>query len=160
MLRKGTGMSRSMKPARTLLHLVNPLVDFDLCSYPLASPLCSGCNPETAHEGLSSVTGIADDTFVFGSTENEQFKCKEVHFFGHPWTPQGVRADNGKVSAIQNMQPPEDIKSLQSFLGLVNYLTRYSAHLATITSPLHELTKKEVAYVCGPEHNHAFAAVK
>ena len=58
------------------------------------------------------------------------------------------------------MQPPEDVKSLQSFLGLVNYLTRYSARLATITAPFRELTKKQVAYVWGPEHDRAFAAVK
>jgi len=58
------------------------------------------------------------------------------------------------------MQPPEDVKSLQSFVGLANYLTRYSARLATITAPLPELTKKEVAYVWGPEHDRSFAAVK
>lgn len=58
------------------------------------------------------------------------------------------------------MQSPEDVKSLQSFLGLVNYLTRYSGPLATITAPLRELTKKEVAYMCGPEHDRAFNAVK
>ena len=139
---------------------------------------------DSALEGLSGVTGIADDTFVFGSAEQEhnknlaglmeqarqkgivfnkdklQFKRTEVHFFGHTWIPQGVKPDNSKVAAIQSMQPPEDVKSLQSFLGLVNYLTRYSARLATITAPLRELTKKEVAYVWGPEHDHAFAAVK
>ena len=139
---------------------------------------------DSALEGLSGVTGIADDTFVFGSTEQEQdenlaglmerarqkgivfnkdklqFKRTEVRFFGHTWTPQGVKPDNSKVAAIQSMQPPEDVKSLQSFLGLVNYLTRYSARLATITAPLRELTKKEVAYVWGPEHDRAFAAVK
>ena len=135
-------------------------------------------------KGLSGVTGIADDTFVFGSTEQEhdknlaglverarqkgivfnkdklQFKRTEVHFFGHTWTTQGVKPDNSKVAAIQSMQPPKDVKSLRSFLGLVNYLTRYSARLATITAPLRELTKKEVAYVWGPEHDRAFAAVK
>ena len=139
---------------------------------------------DSALEGLTGVTGIADDTFVFGSTEEEhdknlanlmerawqegivfnkdklQFKREEISFFGHTWTPQGVRPDNSKVSAIQNMQPPEDVKSLQSFLGLVNYPTRYSGRLATITAPLCELTKKEVDYMWGPEHDRAFNAVK
>lgn len=50
--------------------------------------------------------------------------------------PGGVRPDSSKVVAIQSMQPPKDVKSLQSFLGLVNYLTRYSARLATIAAPL------------------------
>ena len=74
--------------------------------------------------------------------------------------PQGVKPDNSKVAAIQGTQSPEDVKSLGSFLGSVNYLTRYLARLATITAPLRELTKKEVAYVWGPEHDRAFAAVK
>ena len=45
-------------------------------------------------------------------------------------------------------------------MGLVNYLTRYSARPATITAPLRELTKKEVPYIWGPEHDLAFSAVK
>ena len=110
----------------------------------------------TALEGLDGVTGIANGTFVYGSSEVEhdrnltklmertqqkgvvfnkdkvQFKCKEVSFFGHTWTPQGIKPDSKKVSAILDMKPPEDVKSLQSFLGLVNYLMRYSGHLATL----------------------------
>ena len=110
----------------------------------------------TALEDLDGVTGIADDTFVYGSSEVEhdrnltklmertqqngvvfnkdkvQFKCKEVGFFGHTWTPQGIKPDSKKLSAILDMKPPEDVKSLQSLLGLVNYLMRYSGHLATL----------------------------
>ena len=58
------------------------------------------------------------------------------------------------------MKPPDNAKDLQSFLGLVNYLTRYSSQLATLTAPLRELTKKEIAFVWGPEHDIAFQAVK
>ena len=58
------------------------------------------------------------------------------------------------------MKPPEDVKSLQSFLGLVNYLTRYSRRLATLSAPLRDLTKKDTAYSWGPEHDQAFTEVK
>lgn len=139
---------------------------------------------DTAFEGLNGVTGIADDTFVYGSSEEEhdrnltklmeraqqkgvvfnkaklQFKCKEVGFFGHTWTPQGIKPDNKKVSAIIDMKPPEDVKTLQSFLGLVNYLTRYSGRLATLSAPLRGLTKKDTVYSWGPEHDRAFTEVK
>ena len=73
--------------------------------------------------------------------------------------PEGVRTDSSKVAAIQSMQPPDDVKSLKNFLGLVNYLTSYSARLATITASLREFTEKIVAYVWGPEHDLAFSAV-
>ena len=139
---------------------------------------------DTAFEGLDGVTGIADDTFVCGSSEVEndrsltklmervqqkgvvfnknkvQFKCKEVSFFGRTWTPQGIKPDNKKVSAILDMKPPEDVKSLQSFLGLVNYLTRYSGRLATLSAPLRDMTKKDTAYSWGPEHDRTFTEVK
>ena len=89
-----------------------------------------------------------------------QFKCQEVSFFGHRWTPNGIKLDDKKISAIQNMAPPENRKDLQSFLGLVNYLARYSGRLASITAPLHDLTKKDIACIWGPEHYDAFEQVK
>ena len=89
-----------------------------------------------------------------------QLKCDEASFFGHTWTPKGVKPDNKKVSAIFAMKPPDNAKDLQSFLCLVNYLTRYSSQMATLTAPLRELTKKEIAFVWGPEHDIAFQAVK
>lgn len=58
--------------------------------------------------------------------------------------PEGVRPDSSKGAAIQSMQPPDDVKSLQNFLGLVNCLTSYSARLATITAPLREFTEETV----------------
>ena len=139
---------------------------------------------DTAFEGLDGVTGITDDTFVYGSSEVEhdrnltklmertqqkgvvfnkdkvQFKCKEVSFFGHTWTPQGIKPDNKKVSAILDMKPPEDVKSLQSFLGLVNYLMRYSEHLVTLSAPLKDLTKKDTTYSWGFQHDRAFTEIK
>ena len=139
---------------------------------------------DTAFEGLGGVIGIADETFVYGSSEVEhdrnltkfmeraqqkgvvfnedkmQFKCKKVSFFGHTWTPQGIKPDNKKVSAIVDMKPPEDAKTVQSFLGLVNYLTRYSGRLATQSAPLRDLTKKDIAYSWGPEHDRALTEVK
>lgn len=139
---------------------------------------------DTALEGLNGITGIADDTFVYGSSEEEhdanlvklmerardkgvifnkeklQFKCKEVSFFGHTWTLQGMKPDDKKVSAILGMKPPEDAKSLKSFHGLVSYLTRYSGRLATLSSPLRDLIKQDVSYSWGPEHARAFDEVK
>ena len=83
-----------------------------------------------------------------------QFKCQEVSFFGHKWARHGIKPDDSKIFAIQKMTPPENRKDLQSFLGLVNYLTRYSGRLASLTAPLRELIKKDIAYVWGPEHDH------
>ena len=139
---------------------------------------------DSALDGLKGVTGIADDILVYGSTEEEhdnnlsnlvnralekgvkfnkdkvQLKCQEISFFGHKWIPDGIRPDDKKISAIQDMTPPTNRSDLQSFLGLVNYLTRYSSRLASITTPVRELTKKDIAYTWGPEHDQAFLQIK
>ena len=125
---------------------------------------------DTAFEGLDGITSKADDTFVYGSSpeehdrnliklmeraqekgvvfnkDNLQFKCKEVRFFEHSWSSKGIKPDNKKVSTIMDMQPPKDVKNLRSFLGLVSYLARYSGRLATLSSPLRDLTKQDVVY--------------
>ncbi len=102
----------------------------------------------------------AQEKGVVFNKDKLQFKCKEVSFFGHSWTPQGIKPDNKKVSAILDMKPPEDVKNLRSFLGLVSYLTRYSGRLATLSSPLRDLTKQDTVYSWGPEHDRAFNEVK
>ena len=58
------------------------------------------------------------------------------------------------------MPEPKDIKQLQSFLGMINYLNQYSPRLAEIISSIQDLTKDNAPFICGPEHMDAFCAVK
>ena len=133
---------------------------------------------------LPGVTGIADDLFVMGTSEENhdrnfinllkhagdnnikfnseklQFKVKEAKFFGHVWTPEGIKPSPDKVEAITNMNPPKSVSDLQSFLGLVNYLNRFNPTIATLASPLRELTKKDVTFLWNPEHQAAFDRIK
>ena len=64
-----------------------------------------------------------------GMTLNEdkcQFRVKEILFLGHLITEEGIRPDPNKIKAISEMQPPRNRKELKSFLGMVNYLSRFS----------------------------------
>ena len=114
---------------------------------------------DNALKGLQGVTGIADDNFVYGSTEKEndehlpqlqerarakrikfsadklQLKFNEANFFNLTRTPEGFNPDNKIAVPILAMRPPGKAKDLQSFLGLVNYLMKNSIQLATITAP-------------------------
>ena len=49
--------------------------------------------------------------------------------------------DPAKIKAITDYQQPANVKSLQSFLGLVNFSLRFVPQLATITQPLQLLLK-------------------
>ena len=46
------------------------------------------------------------------------------------------------------MPPPPDIKSLQSFLGLVNYMTIFQPLLSIVSRPLRDLMKN-MLIMCG-----------
>lgn len=133
---------------------------------------------------LEGVSGIADDTLIFGSSETKhdghilnvlntarennvrfnpekfQFKVAEASFFGLKWTPNGLKTDEKKVQAIVDMQPPENLKELQSFMGMVNYLNRFSPVLAQVAQPIRNLLKRDTPYLWQAEQQEAFQKIK
>ena len=49
-----------------------------------------------------------------------KLKLPSVTYMGHRLTSEGLRPDPDKITAVQNMQTPTDVKSLQRLLGFVN----------------------------------------
>ena len=64
-----------------------------------------------------------------------------------------------KVKAIVEMPPPSCKKQVQSFIGMVNYLSKFSAHLSELAEPIWELSKEKVPFNWGPEHEESFKLV-
>ena len=87
-----------------------------------------------------------------------QYKQKEVEFFGETYTTQGCKPSDTKVKAITEMPKPANLKELQTFLGKVQYLSKFSPRIAEIAEPLWDLMKKHAPYAWGPEYNHALTA--
>ena len=71
-----------------------------------------------------------------------QFKQKQVKFFGLILTRDGMVPDPAKIEALKNLPEPKDEKLLQSFLGMVNYLSRFDPYMANMTHNLRALLKK------------------
>ena len=61
------------------------------------------------------------------SFDKLQYKKTEVDFFGETYTTDGHQPAQSKVSAIVNMPAPTCKKQVQSFIGMVNYLSKFSA---------------------------------
>ena len=89
-----------------------------------------------------------------------KFKCKEVNFYGETYTTDGHKPVQDKVQAIVKMPPPSNKKEAQSFIGMINYLTKFSPRLTELSKPVRELTKEKVPYNWGPEHQESFEALK
>ena len=54
-----------------------------------------------------------------------QYKQKEVEFFGETYMTQGCKPSDTKVKAIMEMPKPTTLKDLQTFLGMVQYLSKF-----------------------------------
>ena len=126
--------------------------------------------------GIEGVTGIADDMIIAGKDEMEhdrnflafmekcmennltlnsekiQFKQTQVSFYGHIWSEQGISPDPKKIQALKHMEFPPDKETMRSFLGMINYLNRYSALSAHLAAPLSSLTHQVTDYKPGTVH--------
>ena len=65
-----------------------------------------------------------------------------------------------KVSAIASKPDPNCKEQVQSFIGMVNYLSKFSARLSELAEPVKELAKDKVPFNWGPEHQEAFNLIK
>ena len=58
------------------------------------------------------------------------------------------------------MAPPNCKKQVQWFIGMVNYLSKFSAHLSELAEPIRELPREKVPFNWEPEHEESFKLVK
>ena len=134
--------------------------------------------------GMEGVTGIADDMVIAGRDEMEhdrnflafmekcmdnnltlnsekiQFKQTQVSFYGHCWSKYGISPDPKKIQALKHMEFPLDKETMRSFLGMINYLNRYSALSAHLTASLSALTHQATDYKPGKVHFENFNSLK
>ena len=74
------------------------------------------------------------------NSEKIQFKQSQVSSYGHCWSKHGISPDPKKIQALNHMEFPPDKETMRSFLGMNNYLNRYSALSAHFTALTHQAT--------------------
>eukprot|EP00731_Ephydatia_muelleri_P037838 Em0575g5a len=83
-----------------------------------------------------------------------------VEYLGYHISGDGVRPTQEKLQAIVDAPAPKDISQLKSFLGLVNYYSKFLPHLANTLAPLYALLKKHQQWCWGAEQEEAFKRAK
>ena len=141
---------------------------------------------DTIFGNLPQVACIADDIIVVGYKDDHsdhdeafsrllhtarinnvklnydklQYKQTQVDFFGETYTTDGCRPSSDKVQAISCMPQSLNKKELQSFIGMVNYLSKFTPRLSELAECLCDLICVNVPYQWGPEHSEAFKSIK
>ncbi len=83
-----------------------------------------------------------------------------ITFAGHIISHNGIRPDPAKVEAIKEFPEPTNLTEVRSFLGLANQLGYFIPDLTHVCRPIHELTKKDTAFLWSPAQDHAFQNAK
>ena len=105
---------------------------------------------------LTKLLNTARECSVCLNYDKLQYKQKEVDFFEETYTVDGKKPAQSKVKAIQEISPPQCKKQVQSFIGMINYLSKFSARLSELAKPIRELSKEKIPFNWGPEHDEAF----
>ena len=130
-------------------------------------------------QGIPGVRNISDDIIVFGSDQDSHdrsleftlsrlentgltlnrekcvFSVPELVFFGFK-----ISADDKKIDAVRNARLPQNAAEVRSFLGLVNYCTRFIPNFATLAEPLQKLTRSDAEWAWGDAQQDAFHCLK
>ena len=132
----------------------------------------------------NGVIGIADDVVVHGKTVIEHNKAlrnlmnaaKEyglvfrsekcdilkdsIEFYGLVWSREGMKPDAKKCDDIRSRPAPQNRSELQSFLGLIQYLSAFIPHLSAKTCTLRQLLKQNTEWCWESEHQQAFKSLQ
>ncbi|XP_062711901.1 uncharacterized protein K02A2.6-like [Aedes albopictus] len=130
--------------------------------------------------GLDCTCPYLDDVLVGGRTEEEhrknlykvlerlqeygftvkiekcRFFMRQVNYLGQLLDKEGIRPDPEKVKAVVNMPPPNDVPTLRSYLGAINYYGKYIREMRQLRHPLDGLLKQGVSFEWTDECQRSF----
>ncbi|KAF1319053.1 reverse transcriptase, partial [Globisporangium splendens] len=109
---------------------------------------------------LRRVFEVMRENKLYANLKKCVFFSPEIPVLGCFVGKIGVRVDPEKVKAIDDWPVPQNVKQLRQWLGLANYLHKYTRNYAALVQPLTQLLKKDVEWKWSDDHQAAFEEVK
>jgi len=96
---------------------------------------------ENIKDLTSACTKLQKAGYYANATKSAFFASK-LDILGHMIDDDGIHPAPEKIRTIMDWTRPESQKELQRFNGMVNYISQFIPHIATITASLTELSGK------------------
>lgn len=89
-----------------------------------------------------------------------QFFKDSVTYLGYKIDKNGLHTDTNKIRAIVAAPSPTNVTQLKSFMGLVNFYSKFCSNISDIMKPLYNLLQKNVKWQWNDECERAFCRMK
>ena len=140
------------------------------------------CKIDEIFNDMPTVFGIADNILVIGydkggadhnkavysvlrwcqdvnlklNKDKCHFRCMSIPFFGKVVPREGIQPDPQKIRALTKMLASKNKKELQAFLGIINYLGKFSPGMAEVCKPLQKLTSSKMTWIWNASYQQLF----
>lgn len=122
--------------------------------------LIYGSSVEDHNKNLKNVLGKIQQSGLTLNFEKSKFFQQKVKFLGHQIDDVGITPDFDKTKAISSMNPPQNKKELQRFLGMVVYLAKFIPNLSNETSLLRNLLSEKNVWQWSNTEQACFDKIK
>ena len=130
--------------------------------------------------GIPYVAAYLDAVIVTGRTKEEHLKnisalnkygmklrlvkCEffrhQVTYMGHIISADGLKPSGERVTSIVKISTPENVKQLESFIGILNYYGKFLPSFSTICAPLNRLRRHDVEWDWSAKCDQALSKLK
>ena len=85
------------------------------------------------------------------------FVVIEGKLMGHIVSKKGISIDPERIKAIEQIPLPHGKKTMQSFMGTINFVQRFVPDFAQIVKPLQQMVKQSVQFKWTDVEKNAFS---
>ncbi|KAL5555350.1 hypothetical protein UlMin_037586 [Ulmus minor] len=115
---------------------------------------------EEHEEHLRITLQTLKDHHLFAKFKKCEFWLDKVAFLGHVISKDGVAVDPAKIEAVSNWNQPRTASEVRSFLGLAGYYRRFVEGFSKISTPLTNLTHKDMKFQWNDACERSFQELK
>lgn len=111
-------------------------------------------------ERLECVFKKLSDSGLRVAKEKCHFFKEKIEYLGHIIDRNGLHKSKENVEAILKAPAPTNITEIKSFIGMVNFYSKFIPQFSTILSPIYDLLKKNAKFVWSKRCQVAFDMIK
>ncbi|KAL1188096.1 putative mitochondrial protein [Cardamine amara subsp. amara] len=111
-------------------------------------------------DNLCKVLARCEEKHLVLNWEKCHFMVREGIVLGHKISQNGIEVDKAKIEVMMNLQAPDSVKAVRSFLGHAGFYRRFIKDFSKIARPLTALLCKDVTFEFTAECQEAFEKIK